>query len=63
MVIYEIKLRKPLNKVRFFVNYDINTDTQCLYAVNLHNIPFLIATGYDLLDFGIENNELENTED
>ena len=52
--------REPRNKVRFYVNYDIDFDLPCLYVVNLYNIPYLIATGYDLLDFGISEKDLKS---
>ena len=52
--------KKPRNKVRFYVKYDIDFDLQCLYVVNLYNIPYLIATGYDLLDFGISEKDLKS---
>ncbi len=54
------KDKKPRNKVRFCVKYDIDFDLQCLYVVNLYNVPSLIATGYDLLDFGISEKDLKS---
>lgn len=54
------KEKEPRNKVRFYVKYDIDFDLQCLYVVNLYNIPTLIATGYDLLDFGISEKDLKS---
>ena len=54
------KDKKPRNKVRFYVKYDIDMDLECLYVDNLYNIPTLIAAGYDLLDFGISEKDFKS---